>query len=379
MSSLRARSSRHAARARGVGARSSSAGHRRGGSRRRRRRQRRRRRRQRRRRRGEGKAGGEGGGEGATIPAHRWLARFDEDAEAAAAAEAAWAAFVSGGARRDAAADVPDGLSAVLLPLLGHVDERIRAQVGRALAGAARVAPAGFVQALLPKLFEMFKERTPTAAPADRKARIIAQSNPDEAAEDEEAMAAARIGVAGSLGALGPHLDARMQLPIVFAFLKRALGDRHEGVAAAIVDAGREIIDAQPQPDVMRQMLAPMLDASLAEEAKDETDDRIRQGVIFYLGALAKHMPADDAKIVQVVTRLMGALGTPSEMVQRTIGQSLASLVGKAAVRPSAPDHLRAMLTTLTTDPSYAARRGAAFGIAGVVKGSACHHSRRTA
>ena len=178
-----------------------------------------------------------------------------------------------------------------------------------------------------------------------------------------------REGVALTLAALAPSLRAREQLPIVFAFLKRALGDRDEGVAAAIVDAGREIIDAQPQPDVMRQMLAPMLDASLAEEAKDETDDRIRQGVIFYLGALAKHMPADDAKIVQVVTRLMGALGTPSEMVQRTIGQSLASLVGKAAVRPSAPDHLRAMLTTLTTDPSYAARRGAAFGIAGVVKG----------
>ena len=87
------------------------------------------------------------------------------------------------------------------------------------------------------------------------------------------------------------------------------------------------------------------------------------------MGALAKHIPPDDPKIGQVVTRLMGALGTPSESVQKTISTSLAGLVGKAAVKPNAPEYLNEMLTTLKETPSYASRRGAAFGLAGIVKG----------
>ena len=58
------------------------------------------------------------------------------------------------------------------------------------------------------------------------------------------------------------------------------------------------------------------------------------------MGSLAKHIQPDDPKVAQVVTRLMDALGTPSEMVQRTIAQSLASLVPKDAVRPKAPELL---------------------------------------
>ena len=42
-------------------------------------------------------------------------------------------------------------------------------------------------------------------------------------------------------------------------------------------------------------------------------------------GSLAKHIPPDDPKVAQVVTRLMDALGTPSESVQRTIATSCAA------------------------------------------------------
>ena len=72
---------------------------------------------------------------------------------------------------------------------------------------------------------------------------------------------------------------------------------------------------------------------------------------------------------LQVVQRLMDALGTPSEMVQRTISTSLASLVPKTAVKPNGPIYIKQLLQTLMTTPSYAERRGAAFGIAGVIKG----------
>ena len=178
-----------------------------------------------------------------------------------------------------------------------------------------------------------------------------------------------RQGVALAIGALGPELKAREHLPVVFAFLKRALGDPHEAVAQQMVAAGREVIEGQPQPDEMVSMLVPLLEAFLAEPATTETHDRIRQGVVLYMGSLAKHIPPDDPKIAQVVTRLMDALGTPSEVVQRTIATSLASLMSKPAVKPNGPEYLKRLMEDLMATPSYAQRRGAAFGLAGVVKG----------
>ena len=178
-----------------------------------------------------------------------------------------------------------------------------------------------------------------------------------------------RHGVALTLAALSQHLKAREQLPLVFAFLKHALGDEDCTVAAAMVAAGREIIERHQRPGEMILTLVPMLESFLAEPATTEAHDRTRQGIVLYMASLVKHIPPDDAKVSQVFKRLMDALSTPSEMVQRSISQSLAALVGKAAVKPDAPLYVTSLLSTLTTTPSYAVRRGAAFGLAGLVKG----------
>ena len=123
----------------------------------------------------------------------------------------------------------------------------------------------------------------------------------------------ARQGVALTLGALSPSVKAAQQLPVIFAFLKRALADEHEAVAAEMVGAGRELIERQPDAASMVSMLVPMLESFLAEPATTAAHDRVRQGVVLYMGSLAKHIPADDPKVAQVVSRLMDALGTPSE------------------------------------------------------------------
>ena len=83
-----------------------------------------------------------------------------------------------------------------------------------------------------------------------------------------------------------------------------------------------------------------------ANQATTEKDDRVRQGSVLYMGALAKHIAPDDPKIVQVVQRLLDTLGTPSEQVQRTISLSLAGLVGKAAVKPQAAEHIEPLTIT---------------------------------
>ena len=93
---------------------------------------------------------------------------------------------------------------------------------------------------------------------------------------------------------MAPSLQAAAQLPLVFAFLKRALADDHEAVQAQlwlglirvrvrvgvspnpnpnqvqaqITEAGRVIIEKQPEPEVMVRLLVPMLEAFLAEKAE---------------------------------------------------------------------------------------------------------------
>jgi hypothetical protein len=136
-----------------------------------------------------------------------------------------------------------------------------------------------------------------------------------------------------------------------------------------MVSSGVALIDQQPHPDRMVPLLSPMLESFLTEKSSSEADDRSRVGAVVCLGALAKHIPPDDPKIDLVVSKLVDALSTPSEIVQRTVAQSLAALLGKAEIKPRGGAVLQALLNTLLGTPSYALRRGAAFGLAGVVKG----------
>ena len=182
-----------------------------------------------------------------------------------------------------------------------------------------------------------------------------------------------------------------MQLPVAFAFLKRALADEVEEVAAAMTAAGCALINEQGAPDRMVPLLAPMFETMLSEAATteaDETwraaretsrlssrlgceqaDDRVRTGVVVCFGALARHIPPDDPKVGLVLSRLVDSLATPSEVVQRTAAKSLSALLSRAEVKPRGAEVLQELLATLLATPSYAMRRGAAFGLAGVVKG----------
>ncbi|KAL3902559.1 MAG: hypothetical protein SGPRY_012015 [Prymnesium sp.] len=212
-----------------------------------------------------------------------WLLQSDDDPACAASAEAVWRRYHTTASEEDGGqVELPSALEEELLPLLGNVCARQRAQAARALAAAARCRPT-LVHTTLTRLFELHKKNTTPAVPNNQPLpRRLAGG------EEEDAGWVVRHGVALALGALAGELKAREQLPVVFAFLKRALGDSNEVVAQArqkgshmaasgVVQAGREIIEKQQQPDEMVGMLVPMFEAFLAEPATTELHDRIRQ------------------------------------------------------------------------------------------------------
>ena len=84
-------------------------------------------------------------------------------------------------------------------------------------------------------------------------------------------------------------------------------------------------------------------------------------------GRLARHLDIADSRIPNVVDRLVDALHTPSELVQSAVADCLPPLVkGMSEEVEYLVDKL---FSTLSTGAKYASRRGAAYGLAGVIKG----------
>ena len=88
------------------------------------------------------------------------------------------------------------------------------------------------------------------------------------------------------------------------------------------------------------------------------------------LGAVAKHLDKADPKVTLIVEKLVAALSIPSESVQKTVAGALAPLVASIRATGDAGAFLDTLLArALDNDTSYGERRGAAFGVAAVVKG----------
>ena len=114
-------------------------------------------------------------------------------------------------------------------------------------------------------------------------------------------------------------------------------------------------------------MLLPVLEQFLAEAPREARYDAVRQSVVILMGSLAKHLDKDDDRVKPIVAKLIEALSTPSAQVQQAVADCLPALV--PAVRDAAPDLVKKLLQLLLDSNKYGQRRGAAYGLAGLVKG----------
>ena len=231
------------------------------------------------------------------LAARLWLLRLDADVSCASCAEEVWRLYSRGvawqngeladGGERESGDGAEGGtelwaaalqspgaeLEAELLPLLGGGDPRVRRQAAAGLAAACELVAAR-LHPLLQQLFALYKDNNTFVQP----------SAPPPFGEPEPSDDGwrSRHGVGLTLAAVAPSLQAQAQLPVVFAFLKRALADDHDTVQAQFTEAGRLIIERQTEPEVMVKIVQPMLEAFLNEKATTEKDDRVRQGSVLY-------------------------------------------------------------------------------------------------
>ncbi|KAK7937977.1 eIF-2-alpha kinase activator GCN1 [Apiospora aurea] len=212
-----------------------------------------------------------------------------------------------------------------MIPYLESKDGQLRRASARALADACR--------AHLPTVNEVLQIL---------QARYIEFAKPRVAGFDSYGMPRktdladpweARHGVAAALKSLAPCLQ-KDQVDGYFSFLmeKGPLGDKDPNVRGEMLEAAITAIDQHGRALVDKLM--KMFERTLeAPDTGSEAGDRVNEAVIVMYGALARHLKPGDSKIPVVIERLLATLGTPSEAVH------------------------------------YAAKRGAAYGLAGLVLG----------
>ncbi len=148
-----------------------------------------------------------------------------------------------------------------------------------------------------------------------------------------------------------------------FLVVEGALNDADPEVRIAMLDAGTNVINSKGPKSL--QGLITLFESNLRKGSS--TEDVVKEAVVVLLGRVAGHLPKGDPRIKSVLDRLILALRTPSETVQTAVAACLPPLVVR--IKSDIPRLLGRLLSELVESPKYGERRGAAYGVAGMVKG----------
>ncbi|TFK68469.1 ARM repeat-containing protein, partial [Pluteus cervinus] len=282
-----------------------------------------------------------------------WIAAHDEDEQNARLARHAW---------EDNGLDVPEAFLSHLLNYLGHDNAYVRNSTAAAIAESVLQWPQS-IEHVVTTLQEYYREKAKILAPEfDAYGMVIAQSV--DRADPWPARSAAALAFEQLADSF---TDTQLEPFFAFLIQDEALGDRISEVRREMLTAGTKIIDLHGAKKLAA--LISMFEKHLASpSAGTEASDYIQEAVVIFFGRVARHLDATDTRIPSIVDRLVDALRTPAEQVQIAVSDCLSYLV--PLMRPKVPELVDRLLEDLFRAPKYAARRGAAYGLAGVIKGT---------
>lgn len=279
-----------------------------------------------------------------------WLACHDDVDENVELAKAIW---------DENGLEANEGSAAKMIPFLEKQDKQLRAAAARALRESVQIFPTGFSDTLeaLQKLY--LTKAKPILPTYDEFGMLKKVDNRDPWEP--------RSGIALAFKELAVAFDDSKLVDFSrYLIEKGPLGDRNHTVRDEMIEAATAIIAAQGASHV--EELMKVFEHSLeAPDDGSELRDRINEAVIILYGALGRHLGSGDPRIPGVVDRLLDTLSTPSETVQYAVAECLPPLI--KASRDKASEYVQRLLDQLFTAKGYAARRGAAYGLAGVIKG----------
>lgn len=262
---------------------------------------------------------------------------------------------------------IPSDASEQLLRFANNGDSGLRLSIAKSIASAVKTlverGESDVFEKTIHQLIDLFHVKTKPPAPILDRFGLPIKSSKSQKDTWEE-----RSTIAICLKNLAPFFNESM-FERVFKFLvdEDALGDKEDIVRQELQEAGIELINRFGAIQV--ETLIPIFEACLSSSSHgSETQDRIRQNVVILYGTLARHLNKDDPRLDIIVNRMIKTLETPSEGVQSAISRCIAPLVPKFETKLD--EYFDLLFETLFKGSSLAVRRGAAFGMSGLVRGS---------
>ncbi|XP_075070961.1 stalled ribosome sensor GCN1 [Mixophyes fleayi] len=280
---------------------------------------------------------------------HRlWVVKFDVEAEIKAQAERFWESL---------GLELQPDLCSLLIKDVIYHEEAVRHAGAEALSHAVSEYRNQATE-VMKKLVELYHEKLYRPPPIlDALGRVISESPPDQFE--------ARCGVALALNQLAQYLDSSQVKPLFQFFVPDALNDRHADVRKCMLDAALSALNTHGKDSV--GPLLPVFEEFLKNAPNNASYDAVRQSVVILMGSLAKHLDKNDPKVKPIVAKLIAALSTPSQQVQESVASCLPPLV--PAIKDDAGGMIQKLMALLLESDKYAERKGAAYGLAGLVKG----------
>ncbi|KAH9223644.1 armadillo-type protein [Leptodontidium sp. 2 PMI_412] len=246
-----------------------------------------------------------------------------------------------------------------MLPYLESSDKQLRRAAARSLAEAVKIQPSTFRDTLVrleTTYNELAKPRVPQLDEYGMPKKMDL-SDPWEA----------RNGIALAFKELAAVFEEGMLDEFLrFLIEQGPLGDRDPNVREQMVEAATAIIAIHGK-DKVEDLMKTFEQTLEAPDKGSEFADRVNEAVIIMYGALARHLKSGDSRVPKVVQRLLDTLSTPSEAVQYAVAECLPPLV--RASSENTPNYIQHVLERLFNSKKYAGRRGAAYGLAGIVHG----------
>lgn len=276
-----------------------------------------------------------------------WIAKHDISEEIKQLACILW---------EQAKFDVPIVMCDELLKDVIHSELCIQKAASMAIVSILKEDPS-LVENVLEQLLEIYNEKTKMIpAQLDQFEREIVP------AIDQWIP---RRGVAIAICQIASFFSFGLVDRVIQFMVSKGLGDRDEIVHKEMLAAALNIVDLHGKESIGK--LLPVFENFLDKAPKSSHYDNIRQAVVILMGSLARHLDKDDERIQPIVKRLLAALSTPSQQVQEAVANCLPHLM--PSVKDDANAMIKKLLNQLVKSEKYGERRGAAYGIAGIVKG----------
>ena len=183
--------------------------------------------------------------------------------------------------------------------------------------------------------------------------------------EKSEESADTRLAIARCLTSCSKFLSGDIVTTMCKTNFSTGLADPSSKVKEEMRTMGLSLITRLDTGQIQHTLT--LLEEHLNSYPETKEYDDTKSSLIILYATLAKSLDKNDPKIHSIIQLLLTSLRTPSQTIQEAIANCVPPLM--SAVKDQGQEMVKDLLKTLLDNPNYGVRRGAAYGLAGIVKG----------